>query len=88
MFVLVVNKFGGCSKLCLVVLIGLGGGGGDLPQLAMPNTHIFHFQNRETHFRRCPMLPSLPSNTKHSVDLYHALTPMLCDILVHNAMQL
>ena len=78
------------------------GGGGDLPQLAMPNTHIFHFQNHETHFGRCPMLPSpplntkhnvyqlcthdIPSNTKHSVDLYHALTPMSCDVLLQNVM--
>ena len=77
--------------------------GGDLPQLAMPNTHIFHFQNHATHFGCCPMLPSPPSNTKHSidqpcthdipsntkhiVDLYHALTPMSCDVLVHNVMQ-
>ena len=72
------------------------------PNLLCP-THIFHFQNRATHFGRCPMLPSpplntkhnvnqpcthdIPSNTKHSVDLYHALTPMSCDVLVHNAMQ-
>ena len=48
---------------CLVFNHG-GGGGGDLPQLAMPNTHIFHFQNR----RRYPLLLSPPSNTKHNVD--------------------
>ena len=82
---------------------GGGGGGGYLFQFAMPNTYIFHFQNRATHFGHCPMLPSpasntkhnvdqpcthnIPSNTKHSVDLYHALTPMSCDVLVHNAMQ-
>ena len=81
----------------------LGGGGGDLPQLSMPNTHIFHFQNCATHFGHCPLLPSppsnfkhsidepcphdIPSNTKHSVDFYLALTPMPCDVLVHNAMQ-
>ena len=47
---------------------GGGGGGGDLPQLTMPNTHIFHFQNRETHFGHCPILLSPPSNTKHSVE--------------------
>ena len=63
------------------------------PNLLCP-THIFHFfQNCTTHFGRCPMLPSppsntkhsvdqpcthdIPSNTKHSVDLYHALTPIL-----------
>ena len=51
----------------------------DLPQLAMPNTHIFIFKT--------VMLPSPPLNTKHSIDLYHALTPMSCDVLVHNAMQ-
>ena len=54
---------------------GGGGGGGIYPNLLCP-THIFFFffLNRETHFRRYPMLPSPPSNTKHSVDLYHALT--------------
>ena len=60
---------------------GGGRGGGDLPQLAMPNIHVFYaffFLNRETHFGRCPMLSRPPSNTKHSVDLYHAFTPMSC----------
>ena len=71
---------------------------GYLSLLAIPNTRIFHFFfllcNRETHFGRCPILPSAPSNTKHSVDLpcahdilsntkhsvnlYHALRPMSC----------
>ena len=41
--------------------------------LAIPNTHIFHFNfllcNREIHFGCYPILPSPPSNTKHSVDL-------------------
>ena len=57
---------------------------GYLSLLAIPNTRIFHFLfllcNYETHFRRCLILPSPPSNTKHSVDLYHALTPMSCDV--------
>ena len=80
---------------------------GYLSLLAIPNTRIFHFLfllcDRETHFRRCPILPSPPSNTKHSVDLpcthnipsnrkhnvdlYHALTPMSCDVPCINAMQ-
>ena len=30
-----------------------------------------------------PMVLSLPSNTKRSVDPYHALTPMSCNVLVH-----
>ena len=30
-----------------------------------------------------PCTHDIPSNTKHSVDLYHAPTPMLCDVLVH-----
>ena len=51
---------------------------GYLSLLAIPNTCIFHFLflscNRETHFGLCPILPSPPSNTKHSVDLYHVLT--------------
>ena len=80
---------------------------GYLSLLAIPNTHIFHFLfllcDCETHFRHCPILPSppsntkhsvnlpcahdIPSNTKHSVDLYHALTPMSCDVLCINTMQ-
>ena len=76
---------------------------GYLSLLAIPNTHIFHFLfllcNHEAHFGCCPILPSPPSNTKHSVnlpcthdipsntkysvDLYHALTPMSCDVPVH-----
>ena len=75
---------------------------GSTPTCSAQHTY-FHFQNRATHFGRCPMLPSpplntkhsvdqscthdIPSNTKHSVDFYHALTPMSCDVLVHNAMQ-
>ena len=46
---------------------------GYLSLLAIPNTHIFHFLfllcNHETHFVRCPILSSPPSNTKHGVDL-------------------
>ena len=99
-----VNKFGSFT------LGGGGGGGGgggvgSTPSCYAQHTYIyFHFfQNRATHFGRCPMLPSPPSNTKHivdqpctydilsntkhSVNLYHALTPMSCDVLVHNAMQ-
>ena len=81
---------------------------GYLSLLAIPNTSIF-FQflfllcNRETHFERCPILLSppsnskhnvyipcthdIPSNTKHSVDLYHALTPISCEVPGINAMQ-
>ena len=91
------NKFGSFT---------LGWGGGvSTPSCYSQHTYIyFHFfQNCATHFGRCPMLLSPPSNTKHSVDqpctydilsntkhsvdLYHALTPMSCDVLVHNAMQ-
>ena len=46
---------------------------GYLSLLAIPNTRIFHFIlllcDHETHFGRCPILPSPPSNTKHGVDL-------------------
>ena len=87
---------------------GLGGGGGGGGGWESTPTfyaqHIyFSFQNCATHFGRCPMLSSPPSNTKHSVDqpcthnipsnikhsvdLYHALTPMSCDVQVHNAVQ-
>ena len=64
---------------------------GYLSLLVIPNTRIFHFLfllcNRETHFGCCPILPSSPSNTKHIVDLYHALIPMSCDVTCINAMQ-
>ena len=64
---------------------------GYLSLLAIPNTCIFHFLfllcDRETHFGRCPILPSPPWNTKHSVDLHHSLTPMSCDVPCINAMQ-
>ena len=80
----------------------LGGGGGLTPTCYAQHTY-FHFQNDATHFGRCLMLPSpplntkhsvdrpcthdIPSNTKHNVDFYLALTPMPCDVLVQNAMQ-
>ena len=32
-----------------------------------------------------PCTHDIPLNTKHNVDLYHALTPMSCDVLVHNS---
>ena len=80
---------------------------GYLSLLDIPNTRIFHFffllSNYETHFGRCPILPSppsntkhsvdlpcthdIPSNTKHNVDLYHSFTPMSCDVPCINAMQ-
>ena len=34
-----------------------------------------------------PCTHDIPSNTKHSVNIYHALTPMSCDVLVHNEMK-
>ena len=60
--------------------------GGIYPNLVCP-THVFFIFKTVTHFGRCPMLPIPPSNTKYSVDLYHALTLMSCDVLVHNALQ-
>ena len=64
---------------------------GYLSLLAIPNTRIFHFFfllcDCDTHFGCCPVLPSPPSSTKHSIDLYHALTPMSCDVPCINAMQ-
>ena len=80
---------------------------GYLSLLDIPNTRIFNFLfllcDCETHFGRCPILPSpplntkhgvdlpcthdIPSNTKHSDDLYHALTPMSCDVPCINVMQ-
>ena len=78
---------------------GGGGEGGSTSTCSAQHTFHFHFQNHATHFGRFPMLPSppsntkhsvdkpctydIPSNTKHSVDLYNALTPMSCDFLVH-----
>ena len=64
---------------------------GYLSLLAIPNTRIFHFLfllcDRETQFGCCPILTSPPSNTKHSVNLSHALISMSCDVPCINAMQ-
>ena len=59
----------------------------------LPNTRIFHFLFflcRETHFGRCPILPSPPSNTKHSIDLptmhshpFNAMSPCICNARCH-----
>ena len=58
--------------------------GGVYPCLLLPYTYFhFHVCNRATLFRRHPMVPSPPSNTKRSVDPYNALTPMSCDVPVH-----
>ena len=62
--------------------------------LAILNTRTFHFLfllcNRETHFGRCPILPSPPSNTNHSVDLppmhshpFHAMSRCICKARCH-----
>ena len=64
---------------------------------------LFLLCDRETHFGRCPILLSplsntkhgvdlpcthdIPLNTKHNFDLYHALTPMSCNVPCINAMQ-
>ena len=64
---------------------------------------FFLLCDRETHFGLCPILPSPTSNIKHSVnlpcthdipskakhnfELYHALTPMSCDVPCINAIQ-
>ena len=43
---------------------------GVYPYWLHPFTHVlFMSYNRESHFGRCPILLSSPSNTKHSVDL-------------------
>ena len=60
---------------------------GYLTLVGIPNTRIFLLCDCETYFGRCPILPSPPSNTKHSVNLYHALIPMSCDVSCINAMQ-
>ena len=67
---------------------------GCLSLLAMPNTRIFYFLfllcDREAHFGRCPILPSLPSNTKLSVDLltmhshpFYAMSQRICNARCH-----
>ena len=47
--------------------------------------HIFSFTCMQPcDFVRCrPIILSPPSNTKRSVDPYHALTPISCDVPVH-----
>ena len=79
------------SYICLTKNTGFFTRGGIYPYLLYLTRVFFHFLfllcHHETHFGRCPILLSPPSNTKHSVDLYHALTPMSCDVPCINAMQ-
>ena len=60
---------------------------GYLSLVGIPNTRIFLLCDCETYFGRCLISPSPPSNTKHSVNLYHALIPMSCDVSCINTMQ-
>ena len=67
---------------------------GYLSLLTIPNTRIFYFIfllfNNETHFGLCPILPSSPSNSKHSVDLpamhshsFNVISPCICNVICH-----
>ena len=62
--------------------------GGIYPCLLLPDTY-FHFYvcNRATLLDVVQRYRVYQSITKHSVDSYHVLTPMSCDVPVHNAMQ-
>ena len=56
---------------------------GYLSLLAIIHHTFFHVMQPRDSIRSRPMVPILPSNTKHSVDPYDALTPMSCDVPVY-----
>ena len=60
---------------------------GYISLLAITYHTFFHVMQSCDSIKRRPTVPSPPSNTKHSVDPYHAL--MSCDVPVHicNAMR-
>ena len=69
-------------EICLTTLTGL------LPKGVLLDTN-FHFYvcNHVTLLDVVQRYQVHQSITKHSVDSYHALTPMSCNVPVHNAMR-
>ena len=79
--------------ICLTKNTGFFTRGDIYPSLLYP-THVFFIffllRNHETHFVHCPILLSLPSNTKHSVDLptmnlhpFNAMSSYICNARFH-----
>ena len=52
-----------------------------------PTMSSQHTIKHKTQCRSLPCTHNIPSNTKHSVDLYYALIPRSCDVPCINAMQ-
>ena len=62
--------------------------GGIYPCLLLTNTYLhFYVCNCATLLDVIQRYRVYQSITKHSVDSYHALTPMSCDVPMHNAMR-
>ena len=75
-------------EICITTCTGSFTQEGVYPYLLLPDTYFhFHVSNRATLLDFIQRFRVHQSITKHSVDSYHALTPMSCDVFVHNAMR-
>ena len=76
-------------KICITTCTWSFTPGGVYLCLLLPDTYFhFHVSNHATQLdfiQRDRVVHK--SITKHGVDSYHALTPLSCDVLVHNAMR-
>ena len=71
-------------EICITTCIGSFTRGGVYPYLLLPDTYFqFHVSNRATLLDFVQWYRVHQSITKHSVDSYHALTPMSCNVFVH-----
>ena len=62
--------------------------GGIFPYLLLPETYFHSYVCNHANFLDVVQWYRVhQSIIKHSVDSYHALTPMSCDVPVHNAMR-
>ena len=76
-------------EICITTCTGSFTRGGVYPCLLLLDTYFhFHVSNHATLLDFVQLYRVHQSITKHSVDSYHALTPMSCDVPVHkcNAM--
>ena len=77
-------------EICITTCTGSVTRRGVYPCLLLPDTYFhFHVRNHATLLDFVQWYRVHQSITKHSVDSYHALTPMSCDVPMHkcNAMR-
>ena len=71
-------------EICITTCIGSFTRRGVYPFLLLPDTYFhFYVSNRATLLGFVQRYQVHQLITKHSVDSYHALTPMSCDVPVH-----